>query len=162
MHIPKRLRRDPHTNRKGMPFSPQVVSGMRAIGRTVRAARHRAGLRQTDLERRSGLDQTIISRIENGKLDSLAWWRFASLVGALGDAWDPPRLEQNAAGGWELPADLRASLLLFLEDDVGLERDQSEPDDLTSICKEHAYAGEGDRQRAAAEKVIGNGPRPRR
>jgi transcriptional regulator with XRE-family HTH domain len=118
MHIPQRLRRDPHTDRKGMPFPPQVVRGMRALGRSIRAARLRAGLRQVDLERRSGLDQTVISRIENGKLDSLAWWRLASLIGALGDAWDPPRLERNAAGGWELPADLRASLLLFLERDV--------------------------------------------
>jgi len=45
-----------------------------------------------------GLDQSVISRLENGKLANLRWWRFAALVGALGDAWDPA--SQRPPGGW--------------------------------------------------------------
>jgi len=67
------------------------MAGLEAIGQSVREARRRAGLRQRDLERRCGLDQTVISRIENGRMPSLRWTRFAALVGALGSAWEPPR-----------------------------------------------------------------------
>ena len=36
------------------------------------------------LEARSGIDQTVISRIENGKQYGIRWSRFATLVGSLG------------------------------------------------------------------------------
>lgn len=84
------MRDDPRLNRKGMPYPQLAIDGMATLGQSVRRARLRAGYSQTDLELRCGLDQTVISRIENGKLPSLAWWRFAQLVGALGPAWDPP------------------------------------------------------------------------
>jgi hypothetical protein len=45
-----------------------------------------------------GLDQSIISRLENGKLANLRWWRFALLINALGDAWDPS--SRRPPGGW--------------------------------------------------------------
>jgi transcriptional regulator with XRE-family HTH domain len=115
MHLPKAWRRDPHRHWKGLPYDAQTVAGMEALGRSLRAARLRAGLSQTALERLSGLDQTVISRLENGKLGSLVFWRLASLVGALGPAWDPPRLEQDAWGRWNLTPDVERSLLEHIE-----------------------------------------------
>jgi DNA-binding XRE family transcriptional regulator len=74
------------------------TNGMLAIGESVRRARWRAGLTQRHLGKLCGLDQSIISRLENGKLANLRWWRFAAVVGALGDAWDPA--SQRPPGGW--------------------------------------------------------------
>ncbi len=62
---------------------------MVAIGHSVRQARQRAVLSQRQLATLSGLDQSVISRLENGKLPNLRWWRFAGLVAVLGRAWDP-------------------------------------------------------------------------
>ena len=50
----------------------------------VKARRHRLGWTQRYLELLSGIDQTVISRIENGKQFGLRWLRFADLVDALG------------------------------------------------------------------------------
>ena len=80
----------------GMPA--ESTNGMLAIGESVRSARLRAGLTQRHLGKLCGLDQSIISRLENGKLANLRWWRFAAVVGALGDAWDPA--SQRPSGGW--------------------------------------------------------------
>jgi transcriptional regulator with XRE-family HTH domain len=62
---------------------------MIVLGDSIREARRRAGLSQRALAARSGLDQSVISRLENGKMPNLRWWRFAGLVAALGPAWDP-------------------------------------------------------------------------
>jgi hypothetical protein len=58
--------------------------GFEHIGHIVRRRRQRLGLSQRQLERLSGVDQTVISRLENGTLGGLRWSRFARLVGALG------------------------------------------------------------------------------
>jgi transcriptional regulator with XRE-family HTH domain len=58
--------------------------GLRLIGRLVLRRRHLLGLSQRQLEALSGIDQTLISRLENGRLGSLRWMRFARLVAALG------------------------------------------------------------------------------
>lgn len=50
----------------------------------VRARRHHLGWSQRYLEMMAGIDQTVISRIENGKQYGLRWLRFADLVDALG------------------------------------------------------------------------------
>lgn len=127
MHVPKSWRRDPHRHWKGLPYDAQTVAGMEAFGRSLRAARRRAGLTQTALERLSGLDQTVISRLENGKLGSLVFWRLASLVGALGSAWDPPRLERDAWGRWNMTPDMEGSLLEHIEGLLpDVEPDQSD------------------------------------
>jgi hypothetical protein len=80
----------------GLPS--ESTNGMLAIRESVRRARWRAGLTQRHLGKLCGLDQSIISRLENGKLANLRWWRFAAVVGALGDAWDPA--SQRPPGGW--------------------------------------------------------------
>ena len=50
-----------------------------------------------------GIDQTVISRIENGKQYGLRWSRFADLVDALGglEGLEPPDLSQ---GPWRQPS----------------------------------------------------------
>jgi hypothetical protein len=63
---------------------PQRQHGFDLIGEMVRARRHRLGWSQRYLEMLSGIDQTVISRIENGKQYGLRWLRFADLVDALG------------------------------------------------------------------------------
>jgi Helix-turn-helix domain len=88
----------PKAPRGSMDLPSESTNGMVAIGESVRRARLRAGLSQRHLGRLCGLDQSIISRLENGKLANLRWWRFAALVGALGDAWDPS--SRRTPGDW--------------------------------------------------------------
>lgn len=62
----------------------QTRRGFKLIGALVLRRRQRAGLSQRQLERLSGVDQTVISRLENGQLGGLRWSNFARLVDALG------------------------------------------------------------------------------
>ena len=95
-HVHARLVPEGRTGFDGLPSVS--LAGMAAIGESVREARRRAGLSQRHLGKLCGLDQSVISRLENGKLANLRWWRFAGLVGALGDAWDPG--SRRPPGGW--------------------------------------------------------------
>jgi transcriptional regulator with XRE-family HTH domain len=63
---------------------PVVQRGMQLIGAAVRRRRQRLGWTQRDLERRSGIDQSTISRLENGQRVGLRLARLARLVAALG------------------------------------------------------------------------------
>jgi transcriptional regulator with XRE-family HTH domain len=67
---------------------PQARRGFVLIGRLVLRRRQRLGLSQRHLERLCGVDQTVISRLENGRLGGLRWSRFAQLVAALGGLGD--------------------------------------------------------------------------
>jgi len=58
--------------------------GFKLIGQLLLRRRRRLGLSQRQLEYLSGVDQTVISRLENGRLGGLRWSRFARLVDALG------------------------------------------------------------------------------
>lgn len=95
MHLPQSFEKAP---RGSMPYPAIAIAGIAAIGESVREARRRAGLSQRHLGNLCGLDQSTISRVENGKLANLRWWRFAALVGALGDAWDPET--RRSIHGW--------------------------------------------------------------
>ena len=70
---------------------PGQQRGFDLIGAMIRRKRHWLGWPQRVLEAQSGIDQTVISRIENGKQYGLRWVRFAELVDALGglDIPDP-------------------------------------------------------------------------
>jgi hypothetical protein len=57
--------------------------GLKLIGIAVRRRRHYLGVSQRELGTYCGIDQTVIGRLENGKLGGLRWSRFASLVNAL-------------------------------------------------------------------------------
>ena len=61
-----------------------VDQGFESVGGMVRRRRHRLGLTQQHLAALSGIDQSVISRLERGRLRGLRWSRFAKIVGALG------------------------------------------------------------------------------
>jgi transcriptional regulator with XRE-family HTH domain len=54
------------------------------LGAAIRRRRLSLQWTQRVLEAESGIDQTVISRVENGKQYGLRWSRFAELVDALG------------------------------------------------------------------------------
>jgi DNA-binding XRE family transcriptional regulator len=66
--------------------------GYDAIGAALKERRVAAGLTQRDLEALTGVDQTVISRLENGKQYGLRWSRYAILVAVL-DERQGSRLE---------------------------------------------------------------------
>lgn len=71
---------------------PLTLRRFELIGGLVRRRRQRLSISQRQLEHLCGVDQTVISRLENGKLGGLRWSRFADVVGALGGLGeaDPP------------------------------------------------------------------------
>ena len=79
---------------------PQEQHGFDLIGAEVKRRRVALGWTQRMLEAYSGIDQTVISRIENGKQYGIRWSRFALLVDALGgfgpvpvrESWPGPKL----------------------------------------------------------------------
>jgi ribosome-binding protein aMBF1 (putative translation factor) len=72
------------------PEDDLTQAGLDAIGRMVRDHRLRRGWSQRDLEWMSGIDQTVISRIENGRQYGVRWSRFARLLGVLSSDRVPP------------------------------------------------------------------------
>lgn len=66
----------------------RTMRGYGRIGRLVRRRRERIGLSQRDLHRLSGIDQSVISRLETGRLRGLRFSRLARLVDALGGIGD--------------------------------------------------------------------------
>jgi transcriptional regulator with XRE-family HTH domain len=56
---------------------------MELIGRWIRDARVRAGYSQAQLARLTGLHQSTISRLENGRLEGLQLYRLAVLAYVL-------------------------------------------------------------------------------
>src|SRR5215510_9750078 len=75
-----------HT-KTGRPLTAREMAGLRHIGSQLRRARLGNGWSQRRLERLSGVDQTTISRLENGQLASLRLARIADLMQALGGQW---------------------------------------------------------------------------
>jgi len=65
------------------PADRRVQRGLDLIGGTVKRRRLRLALSQRQLQRLSGVQQSGISRLENGKLTGLRWQRFARIVDAL-------------------------------------------------------------------------------
>ena len=49
----------------------------------MKSGRLTLGLSQRQLSRRAGLDQSVISRLETGKLNGIRWQTLARLVGVL-------------------------------------------------------------------------------
>lgn len=68
-----------------LQVTPDIERGLAVIGAWIRVARRDAGMTQQHLENVSGVDQTIISRLENGRLLSIRFVRLAAIVGALRD-----------------------------------------------------------------------------
>jgi len=72
---------------KGTPLSDGQLAGLRLLGSQLRRARLNRGWSQRNLEWVSGVDQTTISRLENGRLRSLRLARIAELMLALRGSW---------------------------------------------------------------------------
>ena len=85
------------------PRDPQQQRGFERIGAMVK--RRRLALRWTQrfLENQSGIDQTVISRIENGRQYGLRWSRFADLVEALGGLGVGPMVGAWSPAGVRVP-----------------------------------------------------------
>jgi transcriptional regulator with XRE-family HTH domain len=49
------------------PNTDDATGDHRAVGLALRALRHRASLTQEELARRSGIDVTYVSQVENGR-----------------------------------------------------------------------------------------------
>jgi transcriptional regulator with XRE-family HTH domain len=100
---------------KGGPVSAHEAAGMRRLGEQLRRARLGRGWSQRGLERASGVDQTTISRLENGRLVNLGFLRIVALVAALEGTWqifppDPPDSPKpSALLPPPLPSDIAAS-----------------------------------------------------
>ena len=90
--------------------SANVQRGLALLGHACRQARRRTVLSQRALEDRSGVDQTVISRLENGRLVSLRLVRLAALIDALDGlglvgAPRPKRTPEEEAAFWSAPPD---------------------------------------------------------
>jgi len=68
---------------QGPTVSARDAAAFRHLGTIIRTARLRLGYTQRHLERLSGVDQTTISRLENGRLTSLRLVRLAAIFLAL-------------------------------------------------------------------------------
>ncbi len=85
-----------HRHHREMPWESfgmqdadvRTARGYARIGRLVRRRRERIGLSQRDLQRLSGIDQSVISRLATGRLRGLRFSRLARLVDALGGIGD--------------------------------------------------------------------------
>lgn len=70
-----------------MPYvdeSEGIHRRLECFGLALREARHRVGLTQMALEERTGVDQTLISRLERGKIAHFPLHRVLALGEALG------------------------------------------------------------------------------
>jgi DNA-binding Xre family transcriptional regulator len=64
-------------------WQPDVQRGWEIVGAMVKRRRDILGWSQRELQRQSGLTQSAISRLENGKLSGLRFARFARIVAAM-------------------------------------------------------------------------------
>jgi transcriptional regulator with XRE-family HTH domain len=80
------------------PRDPQQQIGFEMIGAAIRRRREYLGWTQRYLQSQSGINQAVISRLENGKQSGLRWARFADLVHALGGFDVTPRMRPPLPG----------------------------------------------------------------
>jgi transcriptional regulator with XRE-family HTH domain len=93
------------------PDHPMVV-----VGGQVRAARLQASLTQRQVEELTGIDQTVISRLENGKGSNMPLGRFAALLIAI-DA--EIRAAERRVPSWMTP-------MLILDDEPDADDDDQD------------------------------------
>jgi transcriptional regulator with XRE-family HTH domain len=74
----------------GPPVTPAIERGLEALGTGVRRSRRRLGLSQSALAARSGVSQSVISRLERGVLLGLRLRRLAELIDSLDGVEIPP------------------------------------------------------------------------
>ena len=98
-------------------------AGYDLIGSMIKRWRLGGGYTQRQLEALTGIDQTVISRLENGRQYGLRWSRFAILIAVLGgfdDGRSEPPPPWWVTYGVAVPEYRRESLrqLGFLPPDV--------------------------------------------
>ena len=74
----------PWTELDRHPRDPEVRQGLALMGAAVARRRQRLRMSQRELARRSGVDQSSISRFERGLQFGIRWSRFARIVVVLG------------------------------------------------------------------------------
>ena len=67
----------------GKPLEPDQIYGLRRFGWIVQRARRDVGITQHTLAKVIGVDQSVISRLENGKLSGLRFRNVGAIVAAL-------------------------------------------------------------------------------
>jgi predicted XRE-type DNA-binding protein len=77
-------------------MSPSVgqfseAEAVRFLGRWIRQARYQSGMSQRQLEWVCGVDQTVISRLENGRLRHMRLQRVARVLAGLAGYMQFPR-----------------------------------------------------------------------
>ena len=110
------------------PRDPQEQHGFYLIGAAMKRRRVALGWTQRLLEAQSGVDQTVISRIENGKQYGIRWSRFALLVDALGGFGAPAGRELWPSPTPPPPGPRTPVIDLTGESDSG--EDETDSDDL--------------------------------
>jgi transcriptional regulator with XRE-family HTH domain len=65
------------------PLRPDEAYGLLALGHVIRRARRDVGVSQHTLAEVVGVDQSVISRLENGKLTGIRLPRLGAIVAAL-------------------------------------------------------------------------------
>ena len=63
---------------------PLARRGLEMMGAAMRRQRERRGLSQRNVQGLTGVDQSTISKLENGKRFGLRWSRFARIIAVLG------------------------------------------------------------------------------
>jgi transcriptional regulator with XRE-family HTH domain len=67
----------------GRRIKPHVQVEIDALGGRLRVLRHSSGLSQRALEARSGVSQSVICRLENGKAPGLRLDRLAAILAVI-------------------------------------------------------------------------------
>lgn len=86
----------------GRRDDPERDAFLAMIGAGLRRERNSRGWSQRSLASAAGVDQSLISRLENGVAPGIRYDRFARILWALG--WPVTRRESERAGYYELPA----------------------------------------------------------
>lgn len=94
-----------------------AIIGAKWLGAAVRRRRLQLGLTQRRLEGLSGVDQTVISRMETGKLKGIKHARLLVLIGTLGG------LDLDSPLPWFEDPRPRPFVSLFSDDDPDDELD---------------------------------------
>ena len=125
------------------PTDRRVIRGLELIGATIRRRRLRLALSQRQLQYLSGVQQSSISRLENGILTGLRWQKFARLVDALdGVEYGAPLAQHppwpGPAGGGSAHSDERDHRGSNPTPETGdAESDDTKPDDFGATKPDH-------------------------
>jgi transcriptional regulator with XRE-family HTH domain len=92
------------------PLTRDEAYGIRSFGQIVRRARYSVGATQRMVGRRIGVSQSVVSRLENGKLKGLSFRKVGRLIALLDgrvEFWIGRTMEPSARRLPTYPADAR-------------------------------------------------------